>query len=63
MTATQFKAARAFMNVNNTQLGNLLEVKHSRTIRRWASGESSIPGPVSVLMEWLAYDKRPKQIA
>jgi len=50
MTPDDFKEARWALNVNNTQLAEMLGASGSRIIRKWASGETPVPGPVSVLI-------------
>lgn len=53
MTPADFKAARHTLNLSTAQLARLFRVSGGRTVRRWESGESAIPGPAQVLINLL----------
>lgn len=59
-----FKSARQELGMSASQLAKTLRMGRcaDRTIRRYESGESPIPGPVSVAMEALVTGFRPEEI-
>ncbi len=64
MTPNDLKEARNKLGLSAAKLGKLIRVDPV-TVRRWEmsadkKSHRSIPGPVAVLMEWLAYGKKPK---
>lgn len=61
MTPAGFKEARHTLGLSARALAEALELgaHGGRTVRRWESGDSPIPGPVAVLMRvWLANPRR-----
>ena len=58
LTPAEIKRCRKALGLSQNGLGQVLKV-HGRTIRRWECGEREIPGPVEVLMLWLAHDIDP----
>lgn len=52
MTSEEFKTAKAALGATYAKLASILHVDE-RTVRRWASGESKIPGPVAFSMQTL----------
>ena len=58
MIPAELKRCRKALGLSQNGLGQVLKV-HGRTIRRWECGEREIPGPVEVLMLWLACDIDP----
>ena len=60
----EFKNARQALGMSASQLAKTLRMgRHAdRTIRRYESGESPIPGPVSVAMEAMMAGFVPKTI-
>lgn len=63
-TKEDFRNARQELGVSASQLAKTLRMgKYAdRTIRRYESGESPIPGPVSVAVEALLSGFRPEDI-
>ena len=53
MTPATFKSIRTRFGLTQTQLAARLRIEDLRTIRRYETGERSISGPVSLLMELL----------
>jgi transcriptional regulator with XRE-family HTH domain len=53
MTPERFRAIRQRAGLSQARLAALLRLSDGRTIRRYETGERSIPGPVSLLMEML----------
>lgn len=53
MTPAQFKEIRQRAGLTQSGLAALLRISDSRAVRRWETGERSISGPVSLLMEML----------
>lgn len=51
MTAAEFRRARATLGLSAERLAKLLGIASGRTVRRWESGDSAIPGPVAKLVE------------
>lgn len=51
MTPATFKAIRLRLGLTQSGLARILRVDDLRTIRRYETGERSISGPVSLLME------------
>jgi DNA-binding transcriptional regulator YiaG len=51
MTPAQFKAIRHKLGLTQSGLAARLRVEDIRSIRRYETGERSISGPVSLLME------------
>jgi DNA-binding transcriptional regulator YiaG len=56
MTANQFRAALGRLNLSQVGAARLLGA-NDRTVRRWASGERSIPGDVAILLRLLTAGK------
>ena len=52
MTPEQFRAALADLGLSQVGFARLARVD-PRTVRKWAAGDSRIPGPVVVLIELL----------
>lgn len=59
-----FKNARQVLGMSASQLAKSLRMgkRADRTIRRYESGDSPIPGPVSVAVEALLTGFRPEDI-
>jgi DNA-binding transcriptional regulator YiaG len=53
MTPAAFKSIRTRAGLTQTGLAAILRIEDLRTIRRYETGERSISGPVSLLMELL----------
>jgi DNA-binding transcriptional regulator YiaG len=53
MTPERFRAIRQRAGLSQARLAALLRLSDGRTIRRYETGERSIPGPVLLLMEML----------
>ena len=53
MTPAQFHAIRKRAGLTQSGLAALLRIEDLRSIRRYETGERSISGPVSLLMELL----------
>lgn len=53
MTPAEFKSARHALGLSAEGLAKLVQVQSGRTVRRWESGDSDIPGPVVVLVQAL----------
>lgn len=51
MTAEEFRAARAAFGLSAEGMARLVGVHNGKTVRRWASGESDVPGPVGILLQ------------
>jgi DNA-binding transcriptional regulator YiaG len=51
MTPAEFKAIRHKLGLTQSGLAARLRVEDIRSIRRYETGERSISGPVSLLME------------
>ena len=64
LTKEDFRNARHELGLSGSRLAKFLRMgtNADRTIRRYESGESPIPGPVSVAMEALLTGFRPKDI-
>lgn len=62
MTPSELKDARHKLGLSAAGLASFLRLgaHGGRTVRRWEAGESDVPGPVQVLLEWLANGKKPK---
>jgi hypothetical protein len=45
------RTARQALNLSADGLAQMLRIEDGRTVRRWESGESSIPGPAIVVLE------------
>lgn len=59
-----FKAARRKLGLSTAQLGKVIRVNPA-TVRRWEmdpkyNSHRAIPGPVAVLLDWLADGIKPK---
>jgi DNA-binding transcriptional regulator YiaG len=53
MSTAQFRAAVKRLRLSQAALARLLKV-NVRTARRWASGESTVPEPIALLLAcWL----------
>jgi DNA-binding transcriptional regulator YiaG len=50
MTPADFKSARHALGLSAEGFAKLVRVQSGRTVRRWESGDSDIPGPVTVLL-------------
>lgn len=59
-----FKNARQELGMSASQLAKTLRMgrRADRTIRRYESGDSPIPGPVSVAVEAMLTGFRPEEI-
>lgn len=57
MTPTELKSARKALGLSAAGLARLVRVAEGRTVRRWESGESEVPGPVSALLEAILEDR------
>ena len=53
MTPATFKAIRQQLGLTQTELAAFLRISDRRTVRYWETGDRSISGPVSFLMELL----------
>ena len=64
ITKDEFKNARQDLGMSAAQLAKTLRMgrRADRTIRRYESGESPIPGPVTVAVEALLTGFRPKKV-
>lgn len=51
MTGKEIRRARMALGMSARRFADLVRVADGRTVRRWESGESLVPGPVSVLVE------------
>lgn len=62
-TKDDFKNAKQELGMSAAQLAKTLRMgkRADRTIRRYESGESPIPGPVTVAVEALLTGFRPKE--
>ena len=60
MTPTTFKAIRERAGLTQSGLAAALRLSDLRTIRRYETGERSISGPVSLLMEMLDRGELPE---
>jgi len=49
MTAAEFHAARAMLEMTQAQMAAALE-SDLRTIQRWEAGDRAVPGPVRVAL-------------
>ena len=55
--ASKFCAALDELGINQVECARHMEVD-ARTVRRWCSGETEIPGPISCLIEaWLRLER------
>ncbi len=63
-TKDDFKNAKQELGMSAAQLAKTLRMgkRADRTIRRYESGESPIPGPVTVAVEALLTGFRPKEV-
>lgn len=63
-TKEEFRNARQELGMSASQLAKTLRMGRyaGRTIRRYESGESPIPGPVSVAVEAILTGFRPEEI-
>lgn len=53
MTHHELRDALSALNISQVELGRLLDTQ-DRTVRRWVSGSTPVPGPVAVLVRlWL----------
>lgn len=61
-TKDEFRGARQELGMSASQLAKTLRMGRGagRTIRRYESGETPVPGPVSVAVEALLTGFRPK---
>jgi hypothetical protein len=50
-TKDELKAARHILGLSAEGLVTMVRMGDGRTVRRWESGESEIPGPVTVILE------------
>jgi len=50
-TPDELKAARQILGLSAEALVAMVRMGDGRTVRRWESGESEIPGPVTVVLE------------
>jgi DNA-binding transcriptional regulator YiaG len=60
MTPKKLKQVRLFLQLSQTEFAKLIGNKSKeskRTIRRYETGESRIPGAVSMLVEQIMKDK------
>jgi DNA-binding transcriptional regulator YiaG len=57
MTPATFKSIRERAGLTQSGLAAILRIEDLRTIRRYETGERSISGPVSLLMELLDQGK------
>lgn len=60
MTPPQFKDGRHTLGLSTAQLATVFKVSGGRTVRRWESGDTSIPGPAQVLMDLLLLTTPPR---
>ena len=58
MTKDEIRAARQALGMSQSQLGKAVGGANARTVRRWESGESQVPGSVAKLLERLVEDSR-----
>jgi plasmid maintenance system antidote protein VapI len=49
MNVNQFNAALKKLDLDNTELANILQI-NDRTIRRFASGQWPVPVPIAMLL-------------
>lgn len=63
MTPSEFKSIREALGLTQSALASLFAMggDGARTVRRWETGERSIPGPVAVLMR--LFSARPALVA
>jgi len=52
MRRAEFRRIRKRLGLSREECAALLRV-HPLTIYKWERGDQSIPGPVTVLMEWV----------
>ena len=51
MTPQQLKSARAQLGgLTQSQMAEIIGIKHDRTIRKWESGERPVPDAVAMLL-------------
>ena len=50
-TRDELKAARRILGLSAEGLAMMVRMGDGRTVRRWESGESEVPGPVTVVLE------------
>jgi DNA-binding transcriptional regulator YiaG len=62
MTPEQFRAIRKRAGLSQARLAALLRIGDLRTIRRYETGERSISGPVSLLMELIDQGELPDKM-
>jgi DNA-binding transcriptional regulator YiaG len=53
MTPTQFQQTRAALGLSQQHLADLMSVS-LRTVSRWETGETSIPGPAILALDLLS---------
>ena len=58
VTPAEFRAALTDLSLSQVGFARIARVD-PRTVRKWAAGERAVPGPVVVLLELLAAQKRP----
>jgi DNA-binding transcriptional regulator YiaG len=61
MTPEEFKNIRERLGLSAYRLADIFQVRGSRTIRRWETGDRDIPGPAKVLISLLG--ERPELLA
>lgn len=57
MTPTELHEAHRKLGLSAAKAARFFRVSDGKTVRRWWSGESSIPGPVAVLTDALIRSK------
>lgn len=60
MTPTELREARRVLGLSTAGLAKVLKLgaQGGRTVRRWESGESSIPGPAEVAVTMMMQQQR-----
>lgn len=64
MTGADVEAARARLGMSAAELGRHLELEGrdpGRTVRRWETGHTPVPGPVRLCLAYMLKDKSPVQ--
>ena len=61
MTPEEFKNIRERLGLSAYRLADIFQVRGSRTVRRWETGDRDIPGPAKVLIGLLG--EKPELLA
>lgn len=62
MTPAELKSARHALGLSAEGFARLVGVESGRAVRRWESGERSIPGPIAVLTNLLMKSEHARRL-